>query len=224
LQVLDLSNNNISEIKGIENVVNLKNLEKLYLGKNPIYKNFENIFAKKKKLRKMTGGGREKAGVDPKIWEVVTNSRFELLTQPPKLSKEPRNTLKTKQKNTDSGRGYMCVFLIIPGGIVGGVISLAIFGGGASSFGTGFGVGILLCIFLLIYLDANWFDIIPYRKSELYEEVEEVEEVEVKDDYKNLVWLRYQHYELGKNVQDIASEQGVSMITIRKWIDKLKKR
>ena len=40
-----------------------------------------------------------------------------------------------------------------------------------------------------------------------------------KDDYKNSDWLKHQYYELGKSIQDIANEQGASMITIRKWLD-----
>ncbi len=43
--------------------------------------------------------------------------------------------------------------------------------------------------------------------------------MKVKDDYKNSDWLKHQYYELGKSIQDIATEQGVSMIMIRKWID-----
>ncbi|MHA2180359.1 MAG: hypothetical protein ACXAAH_02915, partial [Promethearchaeota archaeon] len=42
-----------------------------------------------------------------------------------------------------------------------------------------------------------------------------------KQDYMNLGWLRHQHYNLEKNVQEIADEQNVSMITIKKWVDKL---
>jgi transposase-like protein len=42
-----------------------------------------------------------------------------------------------------------------------------------------------------------------------------------KQDYKNLGWLRYQYYDLQKNIQEIADEQNVSMITIKKWVDKL---
>ena len=49
------------------------------------------------------------------------------------------------------------------------------------------------------------------------------EKVEEKDDYKDIDWLKYQYYDLGKTIQDIADDQGVSMITIRKWIDKLEK-
>ena len=99
MQVLDLSNNDISEIKGLET---LTNLEKLYLGNNPIYKNLKNVIANKKKLSKMTGEEREKAGVNPKVWETVVNSRFILFKQPPKISKSPKT--KTKQKNTGSER------------------------------------------------------------------------------------------------------------------------
>jgi len=40
-------------------------------------------------------------------------------------------------------------------------------------------------------------------------------------DYMNLGWLRLQHYNLEKDIQEIADEQNVSMITIKKWVDKL---
>ncbi|MFX1428112.1 MAG: hypothetical protein ACFFBE_16785 [Promethearchaeota archaeon] len=42
-----------------------------------------------------------------------------------------------------------------------------------------------------------------------------------KQDYMNLGWLRHQHYNLEKSVQEIADEQNVSMITIKKWVEKL---
>ncbi|MBA7695334.1 hypothetical protein ES703_103958 [subsurface metagenome] len=42
-----------------------------------------------------------------------------------------------------------------------------------------------------------------------------------KNDFMNLDWSKHQFYALGRNIQDIANEQGVSMITIRKWLDKL---
>ena len=57
------------------------------------------------------------------------------------------------------------------------------------------------------------------RKTTVWKRAKKVEE---KDDYKNLDWLRYQYYEIGKSIQDIANDQGVSMITIRKWLDKHK--
>jgi len=108
LQVLNLSNNDISEIKGLDNLVNLislnlfscnisqiesfankDKLKKLYLGKNPIYTNLKKVIANKNKLSKMTGGEREKAGVNPIVWEIAANSRFKLLKQPPRKNKTP---------------------------------------------------------------------------------------------------------------------------------------
>lgn len=44
-----------------------------------------------------------------------------------------------------------------------------------------------------------------------------------KNDYMNLTWLNYQYYELGRSLQDIADDQGVSMMTINKWVDKIDK-
>lgn len=57
------------------------------------------------------------------------------------------------------------------------------------------------------------------RKTTVWKRAKKVEE---KDDYKNLDWLRQQYYEIGRTIQDIAYGQGVSMITIRKWLDKHK--
>ena len=45
-----------------------------------------------------------------------------------------------------------------------------------------------------------------------------------KQDYMNLGWLRFQHYNLEKNIQEIADEQNVSMITVKKWVDKLENK
>lgn len=83
LQVLNLNNNLISEIKGLETLTNLKKLD---LGNNPIYENLKNIIANKKTLSRMTWLEREKAGVNPKVWEVVANTRFKLLGPKEKFS------------------------------------------------------------------------------------------------------------------------------------------
>ena len=45
--------------------------------------------------------------------------------------------------------------------------------------------------------------------------------LEVKKNYMNLKWLNRQYYELGRSLQDIADDQGVSMMTIKKWVDNL---
>ena len=47
--------------------------------------------------------------------------------------------------------------------------------------------------------------------------------MEEKKDYMRPSWLTHQYYELGISIQDIANDQNVSMITIRKWLDKLEK-
>jgi len=51
--------------------------------------------------------------------------------------------------------------------------------------------------------------------------IEEKKTFEEKQDYMNPSWLKHQYYDLGRSLQDIANEQRVSMITIRKWVDKL---
>ena len=45
--------------------------------------------------------------------------------------------------------------------------------------------------------------------------------VVLKNDYMNVKWLNHQYYELGRSLQDIAIDQGVSMITVKKWVNKL---
>jgi len=120
-------------------------------------------------------------------------------------------------------------------GVVGGVVVSGLLS--PDDFWMGFGVGSIIgfgaSISLLIFIDEFFFDILPERKTKpkhpwtprsqgnIYEKVEKVE---VKDDYKNLDWLRHQYYDLGKSIQNIADVQGVSMITIKKWIDKIEKR
>jgi hypothetical protein len=67
-------------------------------------------------------------------------------------------------------------------------------------------IGIIL-LFLGIRITVK-----TIKNREIYEE---------RHDYMNLAWLRDQHYELGRSIQDIASEQGVSEGTIEKWLYKL---
>ena len=44
---------------------------------------------------------------------------------------------------------------------------------------------------------------------------------EERQDYMNFDWLRHQYYELGRSLQDIATDQGVSIGMIRRWVYKL---
>ena len=37
----------------------------------------------------------------------------------------------------------------------------------------------------------------------------------------NINWLNHQYYELGRSLQVIANDQGVSVMTVKKWVDKL---
>ena len=57
--------------------------------------------------------------------------------------------------------------------------------------------------------------------SGIYFYLESPLKFEEKKNYMNLKWLNHQYYELGRSLQDIANDQGVSMITIKKWVDKL---
>jgi uncharacterized OB-fold protein len=44
-----------------------------------------------------------------------------------------------------------------------------------------------------------------------------------KKDYINPNWLKHQYYELNRSIQDIADDQNVNMVTIRKKLDILEK-
>jgi len=131
--------------------------------------------------------------------------------------------------------GIIFGFLIISGGYLGGGIIQALFGVSVETFWIGLGVGSLLGLvaFLLLLEFLDLIELNPlywgsppkpkdYFWSQGNKNIEKVESVEEKDDYKNLDWLRQQYYELGRTIQDIAEGQGVSMITIRKWLDKHK--
>jgi len=127
--------------------------------------------------------------------------------------------------------GYIFSLVFLGIGIVFGVVlDLVIFPmlwqmfyGHTNPVGLGWGTffGVVGSISLILYLDWYWFDLLPWDQGRNIEEVERVEE---KDDFKNLDWLKHQYYDLGKTIQVIANEQGVSMITIRKWLDKLESR
>jgi len=88
---------------------------------------------------------------------------------------------------------------------------------------TVFVVSIICAIVGGLFYDFDLFEgrkaCIICRKTTVWKRAKKVEE---KDDYKNLDWLRQQYYEIGRTIQDIAEGQGVSMITIRKWLDKHK--
>jgi hypothetical protein len=51
--------------------------------------------------------------------------------------------------------------------------------------------------------------------------IKEQKKFEGMQDYMDPSWLKHQYYDLGISLQDIANEQHVSMMTIRKWVDKL---
>jgi len=78
-----------------------------------------------------------------------------------------------------------------------------------------FGTAIIIIgiAFLVLVPIRTLIGLRGYKKDKIqYEE---------KQEYMNPSWLKHQYYDLGKSLQDIANEQNVSMITIRKWIDKL---
>ena len=46
-----------------------------------------------------------------------------------------------------------------------------------------------------------------------------MQKVEEKNDYLDLDWLKRQHYDLGRIIQDMNNERSVFMITIKKGIE-----
>ena len=57
--------------------------------------------------------------------------------------------------------------------------------------------------------------------SAIYVYLKSLPKLDVKKNYLNLKWLNHQYYEVGRSLQNIADDQGVSMMTIKKWVEKL---
>ena len=72
-----------------------------------------------------------------------------------------------------------------------------------------------------IFLVPGIIIIITMFITGIYVYLKSTPRLEVKKNYMNLKWLNHQYYELGKSLQDLANDQGVSMMTIKKWVDKL---
>lgn len=45
--------------------------------------------------------------------------------------------------------------------------------------------------------------------------------VKKKNGHMNLSWLKHQYYSLGRSIQDIADKLDVSMMSVRKWLDRI---
>ena len=74
------------------------------------------------------------------------------------------------------------------------------------NFNLGFYLLISLSLFLILahFLYDKFLDIKPKKK-----------------DFTDINWLKTQVYELNRSIQEIADDQNASMLTIKKWIDKL---
>ncbi len=81
--------------------------------------------------------------------------------------------------------------------------------------------GIVLIIIGIIILTLGLIITLIITPKKYRGYTEEKNRFEEKQDYMNPSWLKHQYYDLGISLQDIANEQHVSMITIRKWVDKL---
>lgn len=78
-------------------------------------------------------------------------------------------------------------------------------------------IGIAIIIIGIVFLA-----LVPLRLfKNIREYKKKVIQYEEKQEYKNPSWLTHQYYDLGESIQDIANEQNVSIVAIRKWIDKL---
>ena len=71
---------------------------------------------------------------------------------------------------------------------------------------------IVVCIFLVVSEDWESESGVSKLRSKLISKQKEVD----------LKWLHHQYYDLGKNIQTIADEKNVSMMTVQKWLEKLK--
>ena len=107
--------------------------------------------------------------------------------------------------------GSVCVFLII--GI--SLVVVGIYSEAYSEYYFFFSLNFLFftlpgtIIIITTVISGSYF----YLKSPF--------QLEEKQDYMNLKWLHHHYYELGRSLQDIADDQGVSMLTVKKWVDKL---
>ena len=75
--------------------------------------------------------------------------------------------------------------------------------------------------YFLVYILPGTLMIIAAVVGGIYFYLKSPFQLVEKQNYMNLKWLIHHYYELGMSLQDIADAQGVSMITIKKWVDKL---
>ena len=81
--------------------------------------------------------------------------------------------------------------------------------------------GIVLIIIGIIILTWGLIKTLIITPIKIGGYIKEQKRFEGMQDYMNPSWLKHQYYDLGLSLQDIAIEQHVSMMTIRKWVDKL---
>ena len=75
-------------------------------------------------------------------------------------------------------------------------------------------IGSVLLSFGIVLLITSLVGAIVDRRNQ-------IKKSRPKEDYSDLDWLKHQYYDLGRTIQDIADEQNVSMITIKKWLEEL---
>lgn len=79
----------------------------------------------------------------------------------------------------------------------------------------GLGMIVLICIYAGLIITVSS---IIYKLLKFLLEIHGPRE---KTDYMNLNWLKHQYFDLGKTLQDIATNQNVSLLKIKRWVDKL---
>ena len=121
---------------------------------------------------------------------------------------------KNKYKTITQGKtafrvyyGLLCIFIIsMPAGyFIGSRIrdmSIAV-------------LFIVVGMVIIVIAFANFVYLIRLEKKIIGDKEKE------KKDFNNPTWLKHQYYDLGRSIQDIANDQHVSMMTIKKWVDKL---
>ena len=132
LEVLILNKNPISILKGLDTLAKLRQidlynckigeiesfnnkqwLQRMALGKNPIYSDLYKVINKKKKLRKMTEEQRNQKNIDPKLWQIADNTHFKLIYRKEQASDQKEKSSKGIVSDIVSDIGSGLIFCVI---------------------------------------------------------------------------------------------------------------
>ena len=78
-----------------------------------------------------------------------------------------------------------------------------------------------LGVIILMFIYAGFIIIVISIIYKLLQYIHKIHGSKEKTDYMNLNWLKHQYFDLGKNLQDIATNQNVTIIKIKRWVDKI---